>query len=175
MGNTYNRVYIWCCKYGENRYCERCANKKLCASKHTGLLNSCLGKLCLYPYLVVPLISARVTLISTRVSDYCQAILLTMGKVIACHQKVDRSLHEYTSHWHDNAHLGDNVLINLLWNPLLPLPALGRTGRTKVGQWACALGLLGKPRTPTPDLQIIIVHKCGFYLRDFDNQQKLYF
>ena len=26
-GNTYNRVYIWCCKYGENRYCERCADK----------------------------------------------------------------------------------------------------------------------------------------------------
>ena len=76
MGNTYNRVYIWCCKYGENRYCERCANKKLCASKHTGLLNSCLGKLCLHPYLVVPLISARVTPISTRVSAHCQAILL---------------------------------------------------------------------------------------------------
>ena len=76
MGNTYNRVYIWCCKYGENRYCERCANKKICASKHTGLLNSCLGKLCLDPYLVVPLISARVTLISTRVSAHCQAILL---------------------------------------------------------------------------------------------------
>ena len=47
MGNTYNGVYIWCCKYGENRYCERCAYKKLCSSKHTGLLNSCLGKLCL--------------------------------------------------------------------------------------------------------------------------------
>ena len=77
MGNTYNRVYIWCCKYGENRYCERCANKKWCASKHTGLLNSCLGKLCLHPYLVVPLISARVTLISTRVSAHCQAILLS--------------------------------------------------------------------------------------------------
>ena len=76
MGNTYNRVYIWCCKYGENRYCERCANKKLCASKHTGLLNSCLGKLCLHPYLAVPLISARVTLISTRVSAHCQTILL---------------------------------------------------------------------------------------------------
>ena len=57
-------------------YCERCANKKLCASKHTGLLNSCLGKLCLLPYLVVPLISARVTLISTRVSAHCHAILL---------------------------------------------------------------------------------------------------
>ena len=27
VGNTYNRVYIWCFKYGENRYCERCANK----------------------------------------------------------------------------------------------------------------------------------------------------
>ena len=26
--------------------------KKLCVSKHTGLLNSCLGKLCLQPYLV---------------------------------------------------------------------------------------------------------------------------
>ena len=76
MGNTYNRVYIWCCKYGENRYCERSANKKLCASKHTGLLNSCLGKLCLHPYLVVPHISARVTLISTRVSAHCQAIQL---------------------------------------------------------------------------------------------------
>ena len=75
VGNTYNRVYIWCCKYGENRYYERCANKQLCASKHTGLLNSCLGKLCLHPYLVVPLISARVTLISTRVSAHCQAIL----------------------------------------------------------------------------------------------------
>ena len=78
MGNTYNRVYIWCCKYGENRLCERCANKKWCASKHWGLLNSCLGKLCLHPYLVVPLISARVTLISTRVSAHCQAILLSM-------------------------------------------------------------------------------------------------
>ena len=76
MGNTYNWVYIWCCKYGENRYCERCANEKWCASKHTGLLNSCLGKLCLHPYLVVPLISARVTLISTRGSAHCQAILL---------------------------------------------------------------------------------------------------
>ena len=69
MGNTYNRIYIWCCKYGGNRYCERCANKKWCASRHTGLLNSCLGKLCLHPYLVVPLISARV-------SAHCQAILL---------------------------------------------------------------------------------------------------
>ena len=78
MGNTYNRVYIRCCKYGENRYCEKCANKKLCASKHTGLLNSCLGKLCLHPYLVVPLRSTRVTLISTRVSAHCQAILLLM-------------------------------------------------------------------------------------------------
>ena len=27
VGNTYNRVYIWCCKYGENRNRERCANK----------------------------------------------------------------------------------------------------------------------------------------------------
>ena len=78
MGNTYNRVYIWCCKYGENRYNERCADKKWCASKHTGLLNSCLGKLCLHPYLVVPLIPARVTLISTRVSAHCQAILLIL-------------------------------------------------------------------------------------------------
>ena len=26
-GNTYYRVYIWCCWYGENRYCERYANK----------------------------------------------------------------------------------------------------------------------------------------------------
>ena len=76
VGNTYNRVYIWCCKYGENRYCERCANKKWCTSKHAGLLNSCLGKLCLHPYLVVPLISARVTLISTRVSAHCHSILL---------------------------------------------------------------------------------------------------
>ena len=76
MGNTYNRVYIWFCKYSENRYCERCANKKWCASKHTGLLNSCLLKLGLHPYLVVPLISARVTLISTRVSAHCQAILI---------------------------------------------------------------------------------------------------
>ena len=76
MGNTYNRVYIWCCKYGENRYCGRCANKKWCASKHTGLLNSCLGKICLHPYLVLPLISARVTLIFTRVSAQCRAILL---------------------------------------------------------------------------------------------------
>ena len=64
-------LQIW-----RNRYCERCANKKLCASKHTVLLDSCLGKLCLHPYLVVPLISARDTLISTRVSAHCQAILL---------------------------------------------------------------------------------------------------
>ena len=35
----------------------------------------CLGQICLHPYLVVPLISARVTLISTRVSAHCQAIL----------------------------------------------------------------------------------------------------
>ena len=84
MGNTYNRVYIWCCKYGENRYCERCANIKWCAFKHTGLLNSCLGKLCLHPYLVVPLISARVTLISTRVSAHCQAILLGCGTLPMC-------------------------------------------------------------------------------------------
>ena len=75
MGNAYNWVYIWCCKYGENRYSERCTNKKWCASKHTGLLNSCLGKLCLLPYLAVPLISARFTLISTRVSAHCHAIL----------------------------------------------------------------------------------------------------
>ena len=80
--NTYNRVYIWCCKHGENRYCERCANKWWCASKHTGLLNSCLGKLHLLPYLVVPLISARAPLISTRVSAHCQAILLLSGE---CH------------------------------------------------------------------------------------------
>ena len=60
----------------QNRYWERCANHKLCASKHTDLLNSCLGKLCLHPYLVVPLISARVTLTSTRVSAHCQTILL---------------------------------------------------------------------------------------------------
>ena len=73
--NTYNRVYIWCCKYGENRHCERCANKWWCASKHTGLLNSCLGKCYVLPYLVVPLISTRVTLISTRVSAHCQAFL----------------------------------------------------------------------------------------------------
>ena len=53
-----------------------CTNKKWCTSKHTGLLNSCLGKLCLLPYLVVPLISARITLISTRVSAHCHAILL---------------------------------------------------------------------------------------------------
>ena len=46
------------------------------ASKHTDLLNSCLGKWYLIPYLVVPLISARVPLISTRVSVHCQAILL---------------------------------------------------------------------------------------------------
>ena len=72
MGNTYNQVYIWCCKYGENRYCERCANK--CASKHTGLLNSCLGEWHLLPYLVVLLISARIPPISTRVSAHCQAI-----------------------------------------------------------------------------------------------------
>ena len=76
MGNTYNRVYIWCCKYDENRYCERCANKWWCTSKHTGLLNSCLGKWCLLPYLVVPLISTRLPLISTRVSAHCQATLL---------------------------------------------------------------------------------------------------
>ena len=75
-GEYLQSIYIWCCKYGENRYCERCANKKLYASKHTGLLNSCLGKLCLHPYLVVPIMSARVTLISTRVSAHCQAILL---------------------------------------------------------------------------------------------------
>ena len=44
--------------------------------KHTGLLNSCLGKWHLLPYLVVPLIFTRVPLISTRVSAHCQAILL---------------------------------------------------------------------------------------------------
>ena len=59
VGNTYNRVYIW-----------------WRASKHRGLLNSCLGKWHLLPYLVVPLISTRVSLISTRVSAHCQAILL---------------------------------------------------------------------------------------------------
>ena len=26
-GNTYNQVYIWWCKYDENRCSERCANK----------------------------------------------------------------------------------------------------------------------------------------------------
>ena len=55
---------------------------KWCSSKHTGLLNSCLGKSCLHPYLVVPLISARVTLISTRVSAHCQAILLPTAIMI---------------------------------------------------------------------------------------------
>ena len=75
VGNTYNWVYIWWCKYGENRYYERCANKKWCASEHTGLLNSCLGKLYLLPYLTVTLISARITLISTGVSAHCHAIL----------------------------------------------------------------------------------------------------
>ena len=35
-----------------------------------------LGKWYLHPYLVVPLISARVPLISTSVSAHCQAILL---------------------------------------------------------------------------------------------------
>ena len=49
-----------------------------CASKHMGLLNHFLGKWYLLPYLVVPLISARVPLISTRVSAHCQAILLHM-------------------------------------------------------------------------------------------------
>ena len=83
MGNTYNRVYIWCCKYDENRYRERCANKWWCASKHTGLLNSYLGKWYLIPYLVVLLISARVSLISTRVSAHCQAILLPFHKLWA--------------------------------------------------------------------------------------------
>ena len=42
---------------------------------HTDLLNSCLGKWHLLPYLVVPVISARAPLISTRVSAHCQAIL----------------------------------------------------------------------------------------------------
>ena len=37
------------------------------------------GKIMSAPYLVVPLISARVTLISTRVSAHCQAILLVGG------------------------------------------------------------------------------------------------
>ena len=45
--------------------------------KLTGLLNSCLEKLWLIPHLVVPLISARVPLISTRVSTHCQAILFS--------------------------------------------------------------------------------------------------
>ena len=76
MGNTYNRVDIWCCKYGENRYCERCANKYWCASEHTDLLNWCLGKWHVLPYVVVPPISAGVPLISTRVSAHCHAILL---------------------------------------------------------------------------------------------------
>ena len=98
MGNTYNGVYIWCCKYGENRYCERCANKKLCASKHTGLLNSCLGKLCLHPYLVVPLISTRVTLISTRVSAHCQAILLQELRQNS-NQKLGPQKTPHTSPW----------------------------------------------------------------------------
>ena len=82
MGNTCNQVSIRCCKYGENRYCERYANEKWCASKYTGLLNSCLRKWYLIPYLVVPLISARVPLISARVSVHCQAILLQQGEVL---------------------------------------------------------------------------------------------
>ena len=41
-------------------------------------LQACLGKWYLIPYLVVPLISARVPLISTRVSAHCQAILFMM-------------------------------------------------------------------------------------------------
>ena len=40
------------------------------------LIYVCLGKWYLLPYLVVPLISARVPLISIRVSAHCQAILL---------------------------------------------------------------------------------------------------
>ena len=59
-------------------YCERYANKWWCASKHTGLLNSCLVKWYLIPYLVIPAISARVPLISTRVSAHCQAILFNI-------------------------------------------------------------------------------------------------
>ena len=42
----------------------------------TGLLNYYLGKWYQLPYLVLPLISARVPLISTRVSTHCQAIQL---------------------------------------------------------------------------------------------------
>ena len=45
------------------------------APKHTGLLNLCLGKWYLYPYLVVPLISARV-------SAHCQAILLAINTLL---------------------------------------------------------------------------------------------
>ena len=41
----------------------------------------CLGKLYLHPYLVVPLISARVPLISTSVSAHCQAILLLLIQI----------------------------------------------------------------------------------------------
>ena len=96
VGNTYNRVCIWCCKYGKNLYCERCANKKWCASKHTGLLNSCLGKLCLHPYLVVPLISARVIQISTRVSAHCHSILLCQCPV--CNMKTcTHTIHSYSA------------------------------------------------------------------------------
>ena len=39
------------------------------------------GKIMSAPYLVVPLISARVTLISTRVSAHCQAILLACSHI----------------------------------------------------------------------------------------------
>ena len=79
---------MWCCKYGENRYCERCANKWWCASKHTGLLNSCLGKCYVLPYMVVPLISARVTLISTRVSSPCGCgdLSVRLGSRISPHR-----------------------------------------------------------------------------------------
>ena len=97
MGNTYNRVYIWCCKYGENCYCERYANKKWCASKHTSLLKSSLGKSSLHPYLVIPLISARVTLISTRVSAHCQAILL--GQFVNTDDKFVKICRLVTNHW----------------------------------------------------------------------------
>ena len=53
--------------------------------KHAGLLNSCLGKWYLIPYSVVPLISARVPLISTRVSVHCQAILLLANFIFTSH------------------------------------------------------------------------------------------
>ena len=62
------------------------------------LLNPCLWKWYLLPYLVVPLISARVPLIPTRVPVHCQAMFIQLTKTWSAPVLPIRTLHnKYTN------------------------------------------------------------------------------